>query len=239
MRFAIATVALAGAVLAQEVSEEPQSTVYSTEYYTVTSCAPEVTDCPASSTVVASSVFPITTSTIYSTYTSTVTDCPDTVTHCPADSTVVVTETVAVSTTVCPVVPTATVIASYHYGNSSVPVVHPSYTTLATSAGVQSSYVAPLSTVTAAPECPTTSVRTISTSITTVIPTVIYETVEVPCPSAPAGGNPGAPAPSGSVPSGGLPSGTKPPVPTFTAGAATMGGSVALAAAAGLLAILA
>jgi hypothetical protein len=240
MRFAIATVALAGAVLAQEVSEEAQSTVYSTEYYTVTSCAAEVTNCPASSTVVESSVFPITTSTIYSTVVSTVIDCPETVTHCPADSTVVVTETVAVSTTVCPVVPTVPASSTgAHYGNSSVPVVHPPYPT-SSHDGVNPSHVAPSSTfVTAAPECPTTSVRTISTSITTVIPTVIYETVKVACPTVPGGGNPGVPSPSGVVPSGGVPSGTKPPTPTFTAGAATMGGSVALAAAAGLLALFA
>lgn len=239
MRFAIATVALAGAVIAQEISEEAQSTVYSTEYYTVTSCAPEVTNCPASSTVVESSIFPVTTSTIYNTVISTVIACPKTVTNCPADSTVLVTETVAVSTTICPVGPTITASATGgHYANSSVPIVHPHPSS--SHGGVNPSHVAPSSSfITAAPACPTTSVRTISTSITTVIPTVIYETVEVACPTVPGGGNPGVPAPSGVVPSGGVPSGTKPPTPTFTAGAATMGGSVALAAAAGLLALFA
>lgn len=38
---------------------EPTSTVYSTQVYTVTSCAADVTDCPARSTVVSSSVVPI------------------------------------------------------------------------------------------------------------------------------------------------------------------------------------
>ncbi|KAK0737019.1 hypothetical protein B0T21DRAFT_364247 [Apiosordaria backusii] len=239
MRFAVAAVALAGAAIAQDVAaEEAQSTVYSTEYYTVTSCAPEVTDCPASATVVTSSVFPIITSTIYATSTFTVTDCPETVTDCPADSTHVVTETIAVSTTVCPVTevePTPSATSSHYYSNTTV-VEQPPYPT---SGHVEPTKPAPIPTfVTVAPECPGTSIKTISTSITTVIPTVIYETVQVPCPTG-GPGAPGAPAPSGAVPSGGVPSGTTPPQPTFTAGASTVGGSIALAAVAGVLALLA
>jgi len=46
---------------------------------------------------------------------------------------------------------------------------------------------------TAAPQCPTYSVKTIHTSITTVVPTVIYETVAIPCPT-------GKPIPTGSYP---------------------------------------
>jgi len=238
MRFALATVALAGAVLAQEAVEEPQ-TVYSTEYYTVTSCVAEVTDCPASATVVTSSVFPITTSTIYATSTYTVTDCAETVTDCPADATHVVTETVAVSTTVCPVTdvePTPSATSSHYYGNATVPVEQPPYPTSSVGAE-EPTKPAPIPTfTTVAPECPGTSIKTISTSITTVIPTVIYETVEVPCPTGGPGGVPTGVVP---VPSGGIPSGTVPPQPTFTAGASTVGGSIALAAVAGVLALLA
>ncbi|KAK4650140.1 hypothetical protein QC762_701970 [Podospora pseudocomata] len=241
MRFAVAAVALAGAAIAQDVAEEAHSTVYSTEYYTVTSCVPEVTDCPASATVVTSSVFPITTSTIYATSTYTVTDCAETVTDCPADATHVVTETIAVSTTVCPVTdvePTPIATSSHHYSNTTA-VEHPPYPT---SGHEEPTKPAPIPTfVTVAPECPGTSIKTISTSITTVIPTVIYETVEVPCPTGGPGapGVPGVPAPSGAVPSGGVPSGTTPPQPVFTAGASTVGGSIALAAFAGVLALLA
>ncbi|KAK3900488.1 hypothetical protein C8A05DRAFT_35871 [Staphylotrichum tortipilum] len=223
MRFAIATVALAGAVLA---NEEAQSTVYSTEYYTVTSCAPEVTNCPATATVVSSSVIPLTTSTVYATSTKTITDCPDTVTHCPADSTILVTETIAVSTTVCPVEATET----------EVPEV-PSFTASSVSASATGSPsgsvipppVVPSSTlVTVAPACPTVSVKTIKTSITTVIPTIIYETVEVPCPTSTPKATPS-----------GKPTGTNPGTPIQTAGAATFGASAILAAAAGLFALLA
>jgi hypothetical protein len=235
MRFAVAAVALAGVALAQDVAEEAQSTVYSTEYYTVTSCAAEVTDCPASATVVTSSVFPLTTSTVYATSTYTVTDCAETVTDCPADATHVVTETIAVSTTVCPVTevePTASASSSHYYSNTTS-VDNAPYPT---SGHAEPTKPAPISTlVTVAPECPGTSIRTISTSITTVIPTVIYETVEVPCPT---GGPSGIPSPSGYTPSG-KPSGTTPPRPTFTAGASTVGGSIALAAVAGVLALLA
>lgn len=209
MRFAIATVALAGAVLAQEAD----STVYSTEYFTITSCAPEVTNCPASSTVVTSSVVPLTTSTVYSTTTRTITQCPDTVSHCPADSTTVVTETIAVSTTVCPVTETEAPTVPVPTGSgSAIPSFVPSSSTL----------------VTAAPACPTVSVKTIKTSITTVIPTIIYETVEVPCPT-------GGPK----VTPSGKPTGTNPGTPIQTAGAATFGASALFAAAAGLFALLA
>lgn len=238
MRYAFAAAALVGTALA---GKEAQSTVFSTQYLTVTSCGPTVTDCPASSTVVSSTVIPLTTSTIYSTTTKTVTDCPDTVTKCPSDSTIVVTETVAVSTTVCPVTEATSTPSgpatskSYPHGGQSSSSRGPIGT--GSHGGSPSSTVKapyPTSTfATEAPECPATSVKTISTSITTVIPTVIYETVEVPCPTR----GPSS-SPSGYTPSG-KPTGTKPPQPTFTAGASTMGGSIVLAAAAGVLALLA
>lgn len=83
-----------------------EETEYSTLLVTVTSCAPEVEDCPAESTVVSSSVVPLTTSTIYETKIHTVSECPEEVEDCPLTSgatEIVVTETIAVSTTVCPV----------------------------------------------------------------------------------------------------------------------------------------
>ncbi|KAL2156140.1 hypothetical protein VTH82DRAFT_885 [Thermothelomyces myriococcoides] len=212
MRFALATVALAGAVLA---TEEAQSTFTSYEYVTITSCGPEVTDCPGSSTATAD----LTTSTIYSTTVRTVSD-------------VVVTETTSY-TTVCPVTSTeaapeeSETLAPPEYSGSYLPPPPADSTTL----------------VTAAPVCPTTSVKAITTSITTVIPTVIYETVEVPCatsapsnPLPPSAGLP--PVSSSTIPGAEQPSTTSSP-PIVTAGAATFGAPAALAAAAGVFALLA
>ena len=84
---------------------------------------------------------------------------------------------------------------------------------------------------TKAAACPTYSVKTISTSVTTVVPTVIYETVAIPCPTtaSPSAGFPATPS-NGTV--------TKPPVATVTAGAATLGNSLFVAAAAGLAAVV-
>jgi hypothetical protein len=213
MRFTAAAV-VAGAALAY-AGEDAHSTVYSTDYVTITSCGPTVTECPAESTVVSSTVIPMTTSTVYATSTYTITDCPDTVTYCPGDSTVVVTETIPVSTTVCPVVPTTSV---YHppAGNSSIPYHPPKPTVTLTSSVV--------------PACPTYSVKTISTSVTTVVPTVIYETVQIPCPTPSK--------PSVYVPPSGNATHVKPPPATVTAGASTMAGSLFLAAAAGLAAVV-
>ncbi|KAK3333991.1 hypothetical protein B0T19DRAFT_143433 [Cercophora scortea] len=231
MRFSIAAVAFAATVLAQEEvvsasssasASAAESTVYSTDYVTITSCAASVTNCPARSTVVTSSVYPLTTSTIYATTTRTVTSCAPTVTNCPAHSTVLVTETVPVSTTICPVTeggPEATT-PIYYYNTTSTAWTAPSSLT---------------SIVSEAPACPTYSVKTISTEITTVIPTVYYETVSVPCPT------PVVPTPSAgfTTPAGNgtVPTHTAPAQATVTAGAATMGGSILMAAAAGLAAI--
>lgn len=260
MRLTVATAALAGAALA--AAEGPQSTVYQTTYYTITSCPPEV-PCTASSTVVTSSV-PLTTSTIYTTTTKTVTDCDETATVCPGESTRVVTETIPIGTTVCPVEPTETAeqpqptdvgeypgqpeqpeqpeqptdgpappeqpseqpeqpqqpqpTTSVGWGNSTGPAVPPPY---------------PTTTLieVPAPECQSTSVRAITTSITTVIPTTIYETIDIPCETAP----PVTSQPSNPIP--GKPTPT--PSTPVTAGAASLGGSALLAVAAGLVALLA
>ncbi|KAH6624884.1 hypothetical protein B0J18DRAFT_410292 [Chaetomium sp. MPI-SDFR-AT-0129] len=149
MRFALAAVALAGAVMA---TDDATSTVYSTEYYTVTSCAAEVgTNCPAS-----------------------------------------------------------TATASFPPSGSVIPPV------------------STLTTESAAPACPTTSVKTIKTSITTVIPTIIYETVDIPCATE-----------TPTVTPSGSPTGANPGGPIETAGAATYGASALFAAAAGLFALMA
>lgn len=100
------------------------STVYTTSTYTITSCAPSVTDCakgrvvtetiPLYTTVcpVAETALPAkptttggtaarTTSTVYTTKTYTITSCAPYVTNCPVGK--VTTEVMAAYTTVCPV----------------------------------------------------------------------------------------------------------------------------------------
>jgi hypothetical protein len=218
MRFATVA-AFAGAAVAQSV----QSTVWSTEYHTVTSCGPTVANCPASSTVVKATSYPMTTSTVYTTTLKTVTSCAPTVTNCPAHSTVVVTETKPLYTTVCPVSSTT------KYTNSTGSATQPAGNTPATSVPIYSTGA--LTTKSSAAACPTYSVKTISTSVTTVIPTVIYETVSIPCPTT-TKPSAGFPAPSGNGTT------TKPPVATVTAGAATMGNSLFVVAAAGLAAVV-
>ncbi|KAJ9161153.1 hypothetical protein NKR19_g2559 [Coniochaeta hoffmannii] len=217
MRFATVA-AFASAAMAHGGSI--QSTVWSTEYHTITSCGPTVTDCPASSTVIKTSSYPLTTSTVYTTTVKTVTSCAPEVTNCPAHSTVLVTETKPLYTTVCPVTESAS-STKYSNGTQSAtkPASSPIYSTGA------------LTTKTSAAACPTYSVKTISTSVTTVVPTVIYETVSIPCPTtaSPSSGFP-VPSSNGTV--------TKPPVATVTAGASTMGNSLFVVAAAGLAAVV-
>ncbi|EFQ27022.1 GPI anchored serine-rich protein [Colletotrichum graminicola M1.001] len=246
MRYAAAALAVAGAVMAQD--NDVYSTVFSTKFFTVTSCAPEVTNCPARSTVVSSSVEPWTTSTIYTTKVHTVTSCAPTVTNCPAHSTVVVTATEAIGTTICPVTatetgakPTATGVAPPPPagGNGTVPAVPiPTTATGVKPVPVTTGGVAPIVSqpatlaTSAASECPGSYVKTISTSITTVIPTVIYETVQIPCPtpSAPSASIPGVP--TGGNGTAGVPTPSAP----VTAGASGLTGSAILAAVAGVAA---
>ncbi|KAM0270460.1 hypothetical protein ACHAQH_009401 [Verticillium albo-atrum] len=105
------------------------STVYTTKVRTITSCAPEITDCPNGPHVttetyaVSTTVCPVTetetektvetpvptqpphgytTSTVYTTKVHTVTSCAPGVTDCP-NGPHVSTETIAISTTICPV----------------------------------------------------------------------------------------------------------------------------------------
>ncbi|KAH9430831.1 hypothetical protein MCOR02_008158 [Pyricularia oryzae] len=114
MRFTAAAVILAGSAAAH--TTPAGSTVYSTAYETVTSCAPTVTNCPASSTVVSSSIATLTPSTVYTTSVQTITSCAPTVTNCPGKP-YVVTQTIPVSTTLCPVTETK----SYGNGTAGVP----------------------------------------------------------------------------------------------------------------------
>ncbi|KAL8371511.1 hypothetical protein RB595_001347 [Gaeumannomyces hyphopodioides] len=206
MRFTATAVAFAGAAAAAG------STILSTDYVTVTSCGPTVTNCPAASTTVSSKVYEVT--------------------NCPGKTGYVVTETIPVSTTLCPVTSTK------HYGNGTY-VPHPPTkgadqppTTAVSKPPVVKGGENPGTTL-VQPACPTYSVKTISTSVTTVVPTVIYETVSIPCPAPtkpatgtgvpPVGGNTTVPV-------------TKPTTPV-TAGAASLGASGVLAAAAGLAAV--
>ncbi|KAL7621316.1 Chitinase 2 [Parahypoxylon ruwenzoriense] len=100
------------------------STVMTTRTYTVTSCAPTVTNCPGEGSIVTETIplyttvcpvtetqkkpadAPLTMSTIYSTKISTITACPPSVPNCPVGS--ITTETIAISTTVYPVAETET-----------------------------------------------------------------------------------------------------------------------------------
>jgi len=223
MRFAVTAVAFAGAVLA---GKAPESTVYSTDYITITSCAPTVTNCPAHSTKVITTVYPITTSTIFTTSTHTVTSCGPEITNCPAHSTVVVTDVIAVSTTVCPVTETSKPV---YYNTTSSPIQISTVVPVSTStysAEAETFTVYPTSIV--APACPTYSVKTISTSVTTVIPTVIYSTVSIPCPTPTW-----VAAPTGSLPGWNTTTGSKP----VTAGSANLAVSGLFAVVAGLAAV--
>jgi len=219
MRFSVAAVFAGAAVVSAGMHGKPTDTEYSTSYYTVTSCPPTVTSCPEKSTVVSSSVYY--TSTVYSTKVHTVTSCPEEKTECPLKHTKVVTDVVPISTTVCPL-PTTT---PSHNKTSEMPF----YPTATSKPKVFSTGVSPKSSSEEA--CPTVSVKTIHTSVTTVVPTVIYETVSVPCPTStvkvvPSAGT-GAPRPSSTASPTGI-----------TAGAGSIGGSVLFAAAAGLVAVV-
>ncbi|KAM3515181.1 hypothetical protein MY11210_001193 [Beauveria gryllotalpidicola] len=278
MRFAAAAAILATSVMAgTEVSLEPASTAYVTEHVTITQCPETVTDCPARSktTSVITNTVPLTTSTVYSTKVHTVTNCAPTVTDCPAHSTVVRTETVSVSTTVCPVVPTQT---PGLWNNSTIPAGGQPGAPggeKPTGPGAQKTtgpgaekptgpagpVQPPKSVGTPAPACPTHSVTAITKSYTTVLTSVEYSTIAVPCPTGgnpanPTGANPGPGAPpSGPAGPGAPPAGTgapKPPAggnqtctgpncpaqPPVTGAAASFAGSAIFAAAAGLAAFV-
>ncbi|KAK8108428.1 hypothetical protein PG984_014229 [Apiospora sp. TS-2023a] len=197
--------------------------VYETQYHTITSCAPEVTDCPARSTVTSSTVMAVTTGPAGYAVSSVVPQKP--------------VETPAGSSPAVPVVPTGGKQTG-PYDTAPAP-----YPTAPVVQSVKSN--SPVEPSMPAGGNPVTSVQTISTCM----PTVIYSTVTIGqgVPTAPAGGNggyPQVPAPSAGFPgkpqqpSAGLPS---PPSPTstypVTAGAGAVGASV-FAVAAGVVAAL-
>jgi len=211
------------------------STVYATSIHTITSCGPEVTNCPAHSTVLSTETIAIST-----------TICPVTATATP---TVVPTSQVWSNSTgvVYPTGPAG--------GESSAPVSVPVYSIpavsspvytapAASSPAVTSGYAAPTGGASypsgpAAPVCPSSSVIAVTKSYTTVLTSVEYQTVAVPCPTAPAGGNPGSPSGTGAAP----------PQPTGPAGNGTIGvppvsgagsftGSAVFAAVAGVAALI-
>ncbi|KAL6909017.1 hypothetical protein GGI43DRAFT_165675 [Trichoderma evansii] len=267
MRFTTAAAVLATSVLAQE----PVSTDYTTELVTITACAASITNCPArhQTTSVQTNYIPLTTSTFYVTNVHTITSCGPEVTNCPAHSTVLSTEVVPTSTAVGPVTAYPTVAPTTQvWSNGTAPqssaVVPPPYSPPAvpqSSAAAVSvpavsipaqapttGYAAPTGGAPGAPvssaaaQCPGSSVVAVTKSYTTVLTSVEYQTVAVPCPTAPAGGNPGngAGAPSGTgavppVPTG--PAGNGTAVPPPVNGAASFTGSVAFAAIAGAVAV--
>ncbi|KAJ2906781.1 hypothetical protein MKZ38_010772 [Zalerion maritima] len=147
-------------------------------------------------------------STVYQTEVETITSCGPTVSDCPAATATEV--PVESETEVAPVETTLSSVPVFNNGSAPYPTEE---------------------------ACGGVSVKTISTSVTTVIPTVIYETVDVPCETATATGT-GVVYPTGGWASSSeaVPSSTETPV--FTGGASSMGVSLA-AAAAGIVALLA
>ncbi|RYP20702.1 hypothetical protein DL765_002652 [Monosporascus sp. GIB2] len=140
-----ATISLTTTITSSSDAEYMTSTHMTTVTYTVTSCAPTVTDCPGKGAVVTEEIPlyttvcpvtktetgkpstesepPMTTSTIYSTRVETVTKCPPSVTDCPVGS--VTTQTVAIGTTVCPVTETETEYSTATENPVTTPVTTP------------------------------------------------------------------------------------------------------------------
>jgi hypothetical protein len=253
MRFIVAAAVLATSAIAQyappsyeESGAAPEaptatyeppavSTDYITKVHTITS---------ASGVAVTTSVVPLTTSVVYTTKVHTITSCAPEVTNCPAHSTVYSTETVPAYTTVCPVTE-ATPSATYGWGNGTSVV--PPYVA-PTAPGSQSSpgpysppaaaptsvYVVPSGSPASPSVCTGSStVTAITKSYTTVLTSVEYQTISVPCPTG------GAPAPSGTgVPPYAPPAGNGPAQPPVPGAAASFTASAVLAAVAGVAALI-
>jgi len=239
MRFFTAAAFLAAGAFAGE----PVSTDYTTKLVTVTDCEPTVTDCPADSTTVQTSTVPMMTSTVYTSKIVTITDCPPEVPDCPAHSTIVSTETIPVSTTICPV-PTGEPEhpeepempeEPEHPEQPEVPEV-PTWTQPG-NATVTKTEVPQVPTQPPAEPTvcvPTHSTTAITKSYTTVLTSVEYSTIEVPCETE-------APTTMPSVsftqpPPAGNTTVPEPPVPTGAAG--SLAGSAVFAAAAGVAAFV-
>jgi len=122
--------------------------------------------------------------TVYVTTTSTITKCPASVTNCPAGSAVVkvIPHTVSTvyTTSTSTIISCAPSVTDCPERGAIVTVTVPVSTTLCP---VETMKYPNTTMTTKAPSCPTFSVKTIKTEYTTVIPTVIYETVSIPCPT--------------------------------------------------------
>lgn len=230
------------AVMTTDSQSAAMSTDYTTERITITSCGPEVTNCPARSTKVSTNYIPLTTLTVYATNVHTVISCGPEVTNCPAHSTVLTTDYVAIYTTICPVTATEkpTAMATYpSYHNNTAPGAPASVysspvavsTNQAVSSAAAASPPAPVSTYSSATEClPMTTQTVITKTYTTVLTSLETSNVVVPCPSTVA-----PPSPSASMPSANNSTSSPGPV---TAGAASYAGSAVFAAIAGVAAFV-
>jgi hypothetical protein len=259
MRFATVAV-MAGTAAASDYmvpSAAATSVDYTTQMITVTACPPTVTNCPARdmTTSVTSSVVALTTSTVYSTQVHTITSCAPTVTNCPAHSTVLSTEVIAVSTTICPVASLPSAVPIYSNNTmpaglcggkpcpastgAAVPVGPGAPAAPATTAAAQPSAPAPgaAGAPPAAPSVcvPSSSVTAITKSYTTVLTSVEYSTIQIPCPTEAAAAPTGV-APPAAYPPAASGNQTAPVKGPVTAGASSFAGSALLAAAAGVAA---
>lgn len=174
-----------------------QSTVYSTQLVTVTSCAPEVTDCPSRSTVTSQQV--VSSTLLVSAGTTITPSAGAETTPAPeAESTPAATPESATSTSPYQAAPPPAESSSTDsvspvnesappQGASSVPAAG-GYT--ASSPASMTTSVSPVFTTGGAVCVPTYTVQAVTSSVTTVIPTVIYQTVSVPCASATGASSP-------------------------------------------------
>ncbi|KAG6001282.1 hypothetical protein E4U21_004519 [Claviceps maximensis] len=254
MRFSAAAAAVMAGSAVNAAAGDAVSTDYTTQLITITACDATVTDCPARSTQVSTTVLPLTTETLYKTRVHTITSCAPEVTDCPAHSVQLSTETFGYTSTVVPVTTTPAGVAPV--GTPTAPAGVPSAPAGSAPAGsapagsapagtpasdVPGTQVAPPATqapppATSAPACPGYAVTAVTKSYTTVLTSVEYHTVEVPCATAtnpPAQGTGYGPVPT--TPSG---NSTTPGVPVPTAGAATLAGSAIFAAIAGVAAFI-
>ncbi|KUI56008.1 Endochitinase A [Cytospora mali] len=222
------------------------STVYSTTIYTVTSCAPTVTDCPAtphlttSSYPVSTLVVPVTeaspspttttnpaggftTSTIYATTVYTVTSCAPTVTDCPATPHVT-TSSYSVATTVVPVSETAseeTVTATVVPISSAEAIAGSTSAEQLTTSTVYSTSVYTITSCAATvTDCPA-RVGSVTTEIiaisTTVCPVAEAVSASSSSPAETAGSASSGSSPSGSETSASSPSETESSSPVAVA----------------------
>jgi iron transport multicopper oxidase len=174
------------------------STLYSTTTYTVTSCKPEVTNCPHTPYVTTevvpytTTVCPVTktalptsvpadddewtTSTLYSTKTFTITSCKPEVTNCP-HTPYVTTQVVPYTTTVCPVTKTApwpdfyTLSTLYSTTTYTVTSCKPEVTNCPHTPYVTTEVVPWTSTVPIGDAWPTAGITTLKPSYGTAAPT--------------------------------------------------------------------